>query len=514
MTPPKKEYICARNFQHEGVQYHVGDVITLDRAEAGRLGMNQYLFAKPETFEKIPHGCGVAVICLLYKSDPEHMKAWARGFNRTAMMAHANVKAYWLDNSGEDYEGKAENRKTARAAGIAYTEAPKNLGFGNGVNYMAGRVDADIFVFVNDDCYFPHPWVDQLIEPLRKDEKTAVTGARLLKPDGGTWENFERPNWVCGACFAIRRKLFFKVGGFDKRYFFSWEETDLCRLFTKLGMKCEVIPSAQVGHIGGETADLRSDFAQEHFKKGQRIFDQKWNSEGRIVGTMLVGNEKGRYLEESLAWLAPRVDRLVILDDHSTDGTLDILRAFQKAHPDKVVLYRNPRPLFVEDESMTREHLHFLALKENPRFIMPIDADEELSRRFDEDIAKLKSLGGSFNFPIVHLWGDRKTRRIDGQWGTQGNIRFYEVRWDKKQNFYASPIHCGSAPVYAYLEKKDFNAIALIHKGWMRIEDFEAKKERYKKLDPNGYHEPQRHWDAEPITVPFEDSLTHESWKL
>lgn len=47
------------------------------------------------------------------------------------------------------------------------------------------RVESDIFIMMDDDIDgFYYGWLDDLIEPMLKDESIVVTSARLLKEDG------------------------------------------------------------------------------------------------------------------------------------------------------------------------------------------------------------------------------------------------------------------------------------------------------------------------------------------
>jgi GT2 family glycosyltransferase len=50
------------------------------------------------------------------------------------------------------------------------------------------------------------------------------------------------------------RDLFEVMGGFDERFFLYYEEVDLCRRISDLGLRVQYWPDLRVNHIGGESA--------------------------------------------------------------------------------------------------------------------------------------------------------------------------------------------------------------------------------------------------------------------
>jgi N-acetylglucosaminyl-diphospho-decaprenol L-rhamnosyltransferase len=60
-----------------------------------------------------------------------------------------------------------------------------------------------------------------------------------------------RVDWVSGACFAVRRKAWDDVGGFDPAYFMYLEDVDLCWRLARCGWGVGYEPTAEVLHIQG-----------------------------------------------------------------------------------------------------------------------------------------------------------------------------------------------------------------------------------------------------------------------
>jgi N-acetylglucosaminyl-diphospho-decaprenol L-rhamnosyltransferase len=62
------------------------------------------------------------------------------------------------------------------------------------------------------------------------------------------------PDWVSGACLAIRRDVLESTGGFDERFFMYYEDMDLCRRVRDQAYEVRYDPSIQVMHVGGASA--------------------------------------------------------------------------------------------------------------------------------------------------------------------------------------------------------------------------------------------------------------------
>ncbi len=494
-----------RPLVHQRQRYQTGEEIDLTREDIIRYGALGLIEA-PAQLPPLPGGTlTVSIACLLYKTTRGEFDRFAYTFEATTRTSPHKYDLVFVDNTEKKNEDNAYIREQIRKRGWKYIDAGKNLGFAAGANLAAKYATGHVLIFINDDIAFPGPWADALIEPLR-DPNVGAVGPKLIRPGEGDYAEFDRADWVCGAVFAVRRFEFLRYGGFDERFFFSGEETDYCNFIRKIG-KTIVQIDAPVIHYGGETVQMQSEFAQDQIQKAIQTLNWKWNAPERITGSMIVHNEAGRYLEEALNWLLKRADTVVITDDASTDGTWDILQTYKKQHPHRITLYKNTVNEFTIDEHALRQTVHLRALRDNPAFIIPLDADEELTKSFDQYLPELKKNPGAYNFPIIHLWGDRGNRRIDGLWGRQANIRFYNVQWNKPQDFYEAPIHCGSAPIYAYQTKVQYPAVGLIHKGWIRHADFKKKTARNKTLDPSAIFEPQDHLEDEnPITVSFTDT--------
>jgi GT2 family glycosyltransferase len=80
-----------------------------------------------------------------------------------------------------------------------------------------------------------------------------------------------------GACLLVRRNAIQKVGLFDERYFFFFEETDWALRMKKAGWKVYHVPFARIYHFQGQSIghDIRSRI---EFYRSRYQFLHKWNS--------------------------------------------------------------------------------------------------------------------------------------------------------------------------------------------------------------------------------------------
>jgi hypothetical protein len=70
----------------------------------------------------------------------------------------------------------------------------------------------------------------------------------------GSHKSPMKVDWLLGACMLIRREALAESGGFDKNYFFYWEDADLCLRLQKLGWEVRFEPSAEAVHLGGASS--------------------------------------------------------------------------------------------------------------------------------------------------------------------------------------------------------------------------------------------------------------------
>ncbi|QBQ74850.1 rhamnosyltransferase [Caudovirales GX15bay] len=160
---------------------------------------------------------------------------------------------------------------------LAVDNRANNRGFAAGCNLAAfhPKATAPIIGFLNPDVAVAGPFLEVVRGVL--DDTTVITGCRFGKPQRelSIWGVHD---WVCGAALFVDRAWFRKAGGFDTRFVWSHEETDLIRRAQQDGRRCRSI-SLPISHKSPET-DAPRDVAykRHHFAKAQRLYIKKWGS--------------------------------------------------------------------------------------------------------------------------------------------------------------------------------------------------------------------------------------------
>ncbi|MEN3332031.1 MAG: hypothetical protein V7641_1396 [Blastocatellia bacterium] len=149
-----------------------------------------------------------------------------------------------------------------------------NLGFAGGCNLGAQHTRSRSLVFLNPDTVVEPGWLDALVAPLEADDRTGLTTAQILllsdpqrlntcgcnihltgltlcRGMGRRRDSYAQRDAVgaiSGAAFAIRSRLFERLGGFDEEMFLYLEDTDLSWRARLAGWQTVYTPDSLVLH--------------------------------------------------------------------------------------------------------------------------------------------------------------------------------------------------------------------------------------------------------------------------
>jgi N-acetylglucosaminyl-diphospho-decaprenol L-rhamnosyltransferase len=213
------------------------------------------------------------------------------------------------DNGSED--GSVE-RIRARFPFVRLVENRANLGFARGNNAGIAEASGEYVLILNPDTIVHEGSLDNWIEFADQHLTTGAFGCRVQNPDGSYqrsarpfptisryfvsalglrfigylkrpvlsdeyegWKgNTERDvDWQSGCCIMLRGALLKKLGGFDERFFYQFEEVDLCKRVWAVGSRIRFTPDVSITHLGGQSVGrFPVRFAIEICRNGYRYF--------------------------------------------------------------------------------------------------------------------------------------------------------------------------------------------------------------------------------------------------
>lgn len=199
-------------------------------------------------------------------------------------------------NSGDD-----SCNRLGEVEGIEVVSQQSNRGFGASLNAGARNHREPFLLCANADVTITASVLSVLEQRLAGNSALGIVGPRLLSPDGKAqpscrrfpthlnligsriWPHLLKPapiRWsyvlpeppvfslcdvVAGACMAIKRDLWDRLGGMDESFFLFAEDTDFCRRAKSAGWLVAYEPSVSVRHEwGASTGQNRTDSARKH----------------------------------------------------------------------------------------------------------------------------------------------------------------------------------------------------------------------------------------------------------
>lgn len=204
-----------------------------------------------------------------------------------------------------------------------------------------------------------------------------------------------------------------------------------------------------------------------------------------IVGMLRVKNE-ARWITEVLLALRPLCDRIVVMDDGSTDHTLHLAAAV------RAKVFASPFRGQPSDEARDKNYLLQHVQTLDPDYVISIDGDEVLIGSADKIRAALKPGIANFVLPIDWAWNDRQTIRVDGVYGRYQRPSMFALKGQPALQFrstkHARNFHCGNVPA-GLLGDAALLPGRLLHLGYMHQADRLRKYEWYTRVDPGNVEE-------------------------
>lgn len=157
---------------------------------------------------------------------------------------------------------------------IAVDNRINNRGFAAACNVGASHGNSRIIGFINPDANVHGSFMIEVIGTFAMNN-VVITGPRYSKPQREL-DLWGVRDWVCGAAFFVRRYFFEEVGGFDERFVWSFEETDLIRTAESMKYKCMSKPLAIDHASPAEESAEDAAYKRRQFAQSQQRFYEKW----------------------------------------------------------------------------------------------------------------------------------------------------------------------------------------------------------------------------------------------
>lgn len=218
----------------------------------------------------------------------------------------------------------------------------------------------------------------------------------------------------------------------------------------------------------------------------------------KLIAMMVVSNEADRYLSPCIENLLGFCDEIRVLDDGSTDGTMEVLGAYES-----VETIRNDYPTFFEHEGRARQQLLEWTMAGDPTHVLAIDADEFVA---DGEILRMAlaedSFTGVVKLAMTEIWGADSNWlqvRMDGAWKPRPIGIAFRVPPDHHSNrqyrrHWRIPdraLACGRVPMMTAMQANRTITEAvtdILHFGWANVDDRAARYARYVEHDGGQFH--------------------------
>ncbi len=186
------------------------------------------------------------------------------------------LRIYLVDNGSGDGSGARLARLFPE---VRLLSLPENRGFAAAANLAADRAlreGADLLLFLNNDTVVDPDFLVPLVEAAEGGPEVGAVAPKILslhdpgriwsvggrahpltlemvdrgdgEVDRGRWEEERERDYFTGCALLVRREAWTAVGGFDPRFFFYYEDLDLCRRLRARGYRLRLVPRSRIWH--------------------------------------------------------------------------------------------------------------------------------------------------------------------------------------------------------------------------------------------------------------------------
>jgi GT2 family glycosyltransferase len=194
---------------------------------------------------------------------------------------YKNYQIVLVDNNSSD--GSVEFT-TTNYPKVKIIQLDKNYGFAEPNNIGAKNAVGEFLLFLNNDTIVTTNFLNSLVNVASSDPDIAICQSLLLRQNGDidssgdfvdtlgmAYSSHQQPSpdispilSARGASMLVKKNIFFELGGFDKKYFASFEDVDVGWRAWIWGYKVLLVPDSIVYHFGGQTIGKMNDLMRFH----------------------------------------------------------------------------------------------------------------------------------------------------------------------------------------------------------------------------------------------------------
>lgn len=207
-----------------------------------------------------------------------------------------------------------------------------NLGFSKANNIGLKYATKDYLLFLNSDMKLIDKSLEKMYFYLVKNANIGVIGPKLLNPDLTPQASvFPRQNignaikefylgvknsyskylpdgndpqkvWsISGGCLMTKKTFFESIGSWNEKYFFYFEDMDLCRKVNKVGKDVFYYPLSQIIHHHGASGTKLTSF------------ENQWRR--LIPGSKLYHGILKHYLINWVIWSSQKIKKILFINN-------------------------------------------------------------------------------------------------------------------------------------------------------------------------------------------------------
>lgn len=377
------------------------------------------------------------------------------------------------------------------------------------------RAIGKYLLFINSDTELCEPSsFRKMLDIFKYNEKVGVVGARLLL-DNNTVQHAglifdskqmnyihkyygkdmndpvvcvnETVDVVTGACMMTTRDLWDKIGGFDKVFSPGYfEDTDYCLRAKEIGYSTIYCGEALLYHY--QSKSFIGGPSKNHFERNHEIFKQKYIRTGKVckypkIAACYIAKNEEEYIEYSVKSIYSMVSKIIIIDNESTDKTIDILQRMEDPQNKITVISR-------KFKDKTDQRNVYCEMLDGFDYAFILDADEVWDSK---NLRRIESLIfanpeiPSFCFNFIDFWKDffHVSKGIWEQFTGRKSLINLNICNTIKYNIHTLPVTINNEDIPAVFCKD----IHFFHYSYCRSDERIKEKIDYYFNTPSDFYE-------------------------